>query len=331
MEMFKKKVFFTWCLLALGVFWTPALGPAPAAAAFPEKPITLICPWPPGGSSDLIVRTIAKLAPKYFPKPVVVINRAGANGVVATTENVRTSADGYTILIGTSGLFTATPLSQKNLGYKQDDFEFLAGMTNEPMIFTVPTSAPYKSLNELIKTAKEKDLVIRYSNSGLGGIPQLCAAQLFRLARVKSQPVPFKGGGPAVTAILGAHVDVGVSHPGEALPHIQAGKLRGLGISSLRRFPGLPDVPTLAERGYDIDIGVKKYIFAPKGLPNDVRKYLADNLGKIIREEEFRTTMTNMAILYEPMTGKEVVDYLNGQYPIMKKLIEETSALEKKD
>jgi tripartite-type tricarboxylate transporter receptor subunit TctC len=331
MEIVKKKTLCALCLLVLGIVWTPAWGPVPVAAAFPEKPITLICPWPPGGSSDLIVRTLAKLAPKYIFKPVVVVNRAGANGVVATTENVRTPADGYTILIGTSGLFTATPLSQKNLGYKQDDFEFLVGMTNEPMIFTVPTSSAYKSLNELIKTAKERDLVIRYSNSGLGGIPQLCAAQLFRLARVKSQPVPFKGGGPAVTAILGAHVDVGVSHPGEAQPHIQAGKLRGLAISSLKRFPGLPEVPTLAERGYDIDIGVKKYIFAPRGLPGDVRKYLADSLGKIIHEEEFRSAMTNMAILYEPMTGREVVDYLNAQYPIMKKLIEETTALEKKD
>ncbi len=329
MAIIPRRMGMVFCVLGMAGLGAVMASPLPAAAAFPEKAITLICPWPPGGSSDLIVRTVAKIASKYIPKAVVVVNRAGANGVVATTENVRTTPDGYTILIGTSGLFTATPLSQKNLGYKQEDFEFLVGMTNEPMIFTVPVTAPYKNLNELIKTAKEKGLTIRYSNSGLGGIPQLCGAQLFKYAGVKSQAVPFKGGGPSVTAILGGHVDVGVSHPGEALSFIQAGKLRGLGISSLQRFSGLSDVPTLKERGYDIDIGVKKYIFCPKGLPGDVRKYLVDNLTKIIHEEEFKKTMTNTAILFEPLTGKEVADYLNAQYPIMKKLIEEMAKTEK--
>ncbi len=300
------------------------------AAGFPEKTITLVCPWPPGGSSDMIARSVSKVGVKYIPKPIVVVNHAGGNGVVATTENVRTPADGYTIIFGTTGLFTSTILTQKKVGYKQDDFEFLLGMTDEPMVISVHPSSPYKSLNDMIRAFKEKDQVIRYSNSGLGGIPQLCGAHLFRFAGVKSQPIPFKGGAPAITAILGAHVDVGIAHPGEVISHVKAGKLRVLAISSPNRYSEMPDVPTFKELGYTFDVGVRKYLFAPKGLPADVRKYLVDNLTKVVYDEEFKNPLASMSIMWAPMTGKEVVDHLNAQYDIMKKLIEELET-QKKD
>jgi len=297
-----------------------------AEGAFPEKTITLVCPWPPGGSTDLITRAISKVAVKYIPRPIVVVNKPGGNGVVATTEMVRVPADGYTISAGTTGLFTSTILVQKKVGYKQDDFEFLAGMTDEPMVITVHPSSPHRSLNELIRAFKEKDQVIRYSNSGLGGIPQLCGAYLFQFARVKSQPIPFKGGGPAMTAILGAHVDVGIAHPGEALPHMKAGKLRALAISSPNRFSEMPDVPAFKELGYTFDVGVRKYLLAPKGLSEDVRKYLVENLTKVIQDEEFKKIMISMAIMWAPMSAKEIVEHLNTQYTIMKKIIEELEA-----
>ena len=300
-----------------------------AQAAFPEKTITLICPWPPGGSTDLITRTIAKVGAKYISKPIIVVNKPGGNGVVATTEMARVPADGYSICAGTTGLFTSTILVQKKVGYKQDDFEFLASMTDEPMVITVHPSSPYKSLNELIRTFKENGQVIRYSNSGLGGIPQLCGAHLFNFAKVKSQAIPFKGGGPAMIAILGGHVDVGIAHPGEALPHVMAEKLRVLAISSPKRFSEMPDVPAFQELGYTFDVGVRKYLFAPKGLPPDARQYLVDNLTKVIYDEEFKKAITSMAIMWAPMTGKEVVDHLNIQYSIMKKLIEELEAQKK--
>jgi tripartite-type tricarboxylate transporter receptor subunit TctC len=126
-----------------------------------------------------------------------------------------------------------------------------------------------------------------------------------------------------MTAILGGHVDVGIAHPGEALPHAKADKLRVLAISSPNRFSEMPEVPTFKEQGYTFDVGVRKYLFAPKGLPSDVRRYLADNLTKIINDEEFKKTVTSMAIMWAPMNGKEIVDHLNTQFTIMKKIIEE--------
>jgi tripartite-type tricarboxylate transporter receptor subunit TctC len=126
-----------------------------------------------------------------------------------------------------------------------------------------------------------------------------------------------------MTAILGGHVDVGIAHPGEALPHVKAGKLRVLAISSPGRFSEMPDVPTFKESGYTFDVGVRKYIFAPQGLPAGVRKVLVDNLTKVIYDDEFKKPITSMAIMWAPLTGKELVDHLNTQYTIMKKLIGE--------
>ncbi len=299
--------------------------PAPASAAFPEKEITLICPWPPGGSSDMLSRAIAQAMKSSLPKPVVVVNRDGANGMIATAETVRTKPDGYTLTQGASGLFLTQPFVQKKLEYRQDDFDFLIGLTNEPILLTVNAGSPYQTLEEMIKGFKEKNQVVRYSNSGMGGFPQLCPAYLFNLAGVKSQPIPFKGGAPALAAILGGHVDACASHPGEAFPHIKAGKLRALAVSSLKRFPALPDVPTLKEKGYDIDMGVKKFIFAPKGLPEDARKTLVESLQKASEDPGFKKTMADIHLMLEPMTGQEVVAYFNAQAPIMKKLIEDIS------
>jgi tripartite-type tricarboxylate transporter receptor subunit TctC len=294
-----------------------------AADTFPAKEISFICPWPPGGSSDLLVRAIAQSANKILPKPLVVVNQDGANGIVATTRAAKATADGYTLVQGASGLFLTQPYVQKSLGYKQDDFDFLIGFTNEPILLSVHSSSPYATLEKLLDGAKKDDKVISYGNSGMGGFPQLALAHLFQLAGVKSQPVPFKGSAPAVTAILGGHVDALASHPGEALPHIKAGTLRPLAVSSPTRFPDLPNVPTMKEKGFNIDMGVRKFIFAPKGLPKEIRATLVEVLQKVLKDPSFLKSMADINLMVDPMTGKQVLEYLNTQGPIMKKLLEE--------
>ncbi len=294
-----------------------------AQTKFPEREITLICPWPPGGSSDLLARAIAQAANKHLSKPIVVVNRDGANGMVATTELAKAKPDGYTIALGVSGLFTNQPYVQKSLGYKQDDFDFLMGFTNEPILLTVNADSPYKTLEEFLAAAKKNGTTVKFSNSGMGGFPQLCLTHLFELAGVKSQAVPFKGGAPSLAALLGGHVDAAASHPGEAIPHIKAGKLRPLAVSSVSRFAALPDVPTLKEKGFNIDMGVKKYIFAPKGLPQDVREKLIDVLKKVHADPEFKKYMADVHLMVEPLTDKQIVEYFNTQGPVMKKLLTE--------
>jgi tripartite-type tricarboxylate transporter receptor subunit TctC len=298
-------------------------GGTATAAAFPEKEITLICPWPAGGSSDLITRSISQGMAKHLPKATIVVNRDGANGVIATTETRTAKPDGYTIILGTTGLFTIQPLTQKNLGYKMEDFDFLIGLTNEPILLVVHADSPYKTVEDLIQGAKKENRIIRFSNSGLIGLPSMAGSYFFQKAGVKSQPIPFKGGAPALTAMLGKHVDAHVNHPGDCMPHIKSGTLRPLVISAPQRFFSLPDVPTMKERGYDIDIGVRKFIFAPKGIPADIEKTLVGSLQKASEEASFKKAMSDAYLMLEPMTGGQVRQHLLDTLPIVKKLVDE--------
>lgn len=315
-----RKILPILLLACLAVSFTGVSG-ARAASTFPTKEITLICPWPPGGSSDLIVRAIAQSANKFLPKPMVVINRDGANGMVATTEMATTKADGYTISLGTSGLFLAQPFTQKKLGYKQDDFDLLMGFTNEPIVLLVHTNSPYKTLEDLITDRKASGQQLTYANSGIGGFPQLALGHLFQLAGINSQPVPFKGGAPAITALLGEHVDALAAHPGEALPHVKAGTMRPLAISSLTRFPDMPDVPTMQERGFNINFGVKKFVFAPKGLDPEVRAFLVDTLNRVHADPDFKRQMADAALMIDHLSTQELLDYFAEQTPIMRELL----------
>ncbi len=324
--MKKAKIALPGGSLMLGVvsllLWALFAG-GTAAAAFPEKEITLICPWPAGGSSDLITRSISQAMGKHLPKATIVVNRDGANGVIATTETRTAKADGYTLIQGTTGLFTIQPLTQKNLGYKMEDFDFLIGLTNEPILLLVHADSPYKTVEDLIQDAKKENKIIRFSNSGLIGLPSMAGSYFFQKAGVKSQPIPFKGGAPALTAILGKHVDAHVNHPGDCMPHIKSGALRPLVISAPQRFFSLPDVPTMKEKGYDIDIGVRKFIFAPKGIPADVQKLLAASLQKASEEASFKKAMADAYLMLEPMTGDQVRKHLLDTLPVVQKLMDE--------
>ena len=161
-----QRIRWNYFIWALAMGFMALSGWNTAEAAFPEREITLICPWPAGGSSDLICRTIAQAAAKHLPKPMIVVNRDGANGVVATTEARTARPDGYTLLQGTSGLFITQPLTQKNLGYHLDDFDILIGVTNEPILLLVHADSPYKTVNDFIAGARKENAVIRFANSG---------------------------------------------------------------------------------------------------------------------------------------------------------------------
>lgn len=290
---------------------------------FPTKEISLICGYAPGGSSDLIDRALVQSMSKSLSKPVVVVNRDGANGTVSLAEVAKAKADGYTLVHGVSGHFLTEPLINKGVRYKQEDFDLLMNLTTEPILLTVSADSPYKTWDELVKASKEKNIVMRYSTSGMGSLVQLSAAHIFEQGGIKAQPVPFKGGAPAVAAILGGHVEVGTSHPAEVLPHIKAGKLIPIIISSSTRFSELPDTPTMKEKGFNVDLGVKKFIMAPKGLPADVKQALTESIHKAVSDAEFKKKMDDLHIMLDVMDGKQLENYINTQKPIIKKLVDD--------
>ena len=231
---------------------------------------------------------------------------------------------------GVSGHFLTEPVINKGVRYKQDDFEFLMNMTTEPIVLTVSANSPYKTWDDLVKASKEKGVVFRYSTAGLGSLIQLSAAYMFQQGGINAQPVPFKGNAPAVTAILGEHVEIGTSHPAEVLPHIKSGKLIPIIISSSTRFSELPDTPTMKEKGFDVDLGVKKFIMAPKGLAPEVKQTLTDAMRKAIDDPEFKKKMADLHIMIEYMDAKQLENYINNQKPIIQKLINDLKKDEEK-
>jgi tripartite-type tricarboxylate transporter receptor subunit TctC len=214
--------------------------------------------------------------------------------------------------------------------YQISNFDFLIGVSNEPVLLTVRADSPDKTLEDLVKRAKAEGKVIRYGNSGMGTVPYLCLAYLFQLSGVKSQPVPYKSNTPALAALMGGHLDVSAAHPGEAIPQIKAGKIRALAISSTKRFDSLPDVPTMQELGYQIDMGVKKFVMVPKGMPTDVRAILLKAFEQAAADQEFVKAMQDIYLMLEPMNGAQVAEYLNKEAPLMKKLIAEIPASDTK-
>lgn len=296
---------------------------------YPEKEITLVCPWSAGGSSDLLARAIARSANNKMEKPIIVVNRDGAGGGIATVEVAQTKPDGYTIAVGASGLFTTQPFLKK-VNYKIDDFDFLLGISDEPILLTVRADSPYKSLEDLFQRAKAEKLVIKYGNSGMGTVPHLNLAYLFKMANIQSQPVPFKSNTQAIASLMGGHIDVSAAHPGEAIPQIKAGKIRALAISSVKRFNALPDVPTMQEKGYKIDMGVRKFIMVPKGVPAEIKVALTQILERAIADPEFVKAMSDIHLVLEPMKGLAVLDYLKKEAPIMQQLVSDMQISEAK-
>ena len=290
---------------------------------FPKKDINLICGYAPGGTSDLIDRALAQSMNKSLSSKVVIVNRDGANGVVSLADAAKAKPDGYTLVHGVSGHFLTEPIMNKDIRYKQEDFELLINMTTEPIVLTVNANSPYKTWDELVKAAKEKNTVFRYGTSGIGSLMQLSAAHMFQLSGIKAQAIPFKGNAAAVIAILGEQVEIITSHPAEVLPHIQSGKLIPIVISSATRFSELQNTPTMKEKGFDVDLGVKKFIMAPKGLAPEVKQVLTDSLQKAVADPEFKKKMEDLHIMVDVMDGNQLETYINKQKPIIQKLIED--------
>lgn len=330
MIIMRLKMLLLVCIATVAAFFISACGMtgqdnAKQQPKYPEKEITLVVPWSAGGSSDLLARALTRAANKTIGKPIIVVNREGAGGGIATSEVAQSKPDGYTVAIGASGLFTTQPFLKK-VNYQISDFDFLIGISDEPVLLTVRADSPDKTLADFIKRAKAEGKVVKYGNSGMGTVPHLCLAYLFQLAEVNSQPVPYKSNTPALAALMGGHIDVSAAHPGEAIPQIKAGKIRALAISSTKRFDSLPDVPTMQELGYKIDMGVKKFVMVPKGMPAGTRTVLVNTFEQAAADPEFVKAMKDIYLALDPMDGAQVAAYLNREAPLMKKLIAEIPA-----
>jgi tripartite-type tricarboxylate transporter receptor subunit TctC len=259
-----------------------------AADAYPNKPVRLIIPFPPGGGTDILGRPIAQKLGEKWGQPVTIDNRAGAGGNIGTEAAARAPADGYTLVLGTVGTHAINQSLYTNLSYDAArDFAAITMVANTPNVVVVHPSVPANSIRELIALLKAKPGTINYASPGNGTPPHLAAEIFKNMAGVQITHVPYKGSGPAMTDLLGGQVQMMIANAPVIIPYIKSGKLRGLASTSARRPAMLRDLPTLAESGlpgYEADTWYG--LFTAAGTPKAVVAKINADVVEILKSPE---------------------------------------------
>ena len=264
------------------------------AQPFPAKEVQIIIPYAPGGATDLVFRALAASAQKYLGKAVVVVNRAGGGGAVGFNEVAQARPDGYT-LVSIITPVTILP-HQVKTAFTYQSFEPIINVVQDPAMLQVRADAPWKTLDEFLGYARSNPGMITVGNSGAGGGVHLIALAFEKAAGVKLNHIPFAGGGPSVTALLGGHVHAVSVSPPEGIAHVKAGKLRIMALFSESRMADFPAVPTVREQGIDFAMGQWRGLAAPKGTPPEVIRILHDAFKKGMEDPAFVKNATDMSV-----------------------------------
>ena len=275
--------------------------PAQAQQAYPAKPVRLIIPFPPGGSNDVVGRMFGQQLGDRLTQSVLIDNRGGAGSTIGTDAAAKSPADGYTLLL-VSIAYSFSPAMYKSLPYDPDKaFTPVAPIGAGPAVLVVHPGVPIRTVKELIAHAQARPGALRIASAGIGSFQHL-AGELFRLqGKAELLHVPYKGGGPAMTDVLGGHAEVMMGSLIQTIPHIRSGKLRALGVSGMKRNPALADVPTIAEAALpDYDASNWWGVVAPAGTPQPVITRLHNEITAIVSSPETRKRLENEGA--EPLT-----------------------------
>ena len=268
-----------------------------AQESYPTRAITMIVPFPPGGVADTTARPTAAALEKVLKQPVAVQNRPGAGGAVGNAAVANAKPDGYTIVMALSSISVipaADQLFDRKPAYSLDQFAPIALISADPVILTVHPSLPAKSVKELVQLARTRPGQLSFSSSGIYGALHMPMEMFQHAAKIRMRHVPTTGGGPAITTLLGGHVDLTAGGPAAISPHVKAGKLRPLASWGSKRHEHFPDVPTLKESGYDVEYLIWAGMFAPKATPEPVLKTLREATRKAVDDPDFKATMTKL-------------------------------------
>lgn len=265
-----------------------------AYAEYPEKPITAIVPFPPGGSTDAIARAIGPKITQKLGQPFVVENRPGATGAIGAGMLKRAAPDGYTIMVASIGVYAVNPVLQKSLPYDPSkDFDLLTVAVRAPNVLVAPPSFAPNNVAELVAYLKKNPEKVTFASSGAGSSDHLTAALFWQQTKTNGIHVPYKGGAPAITDLLGGHADVSFQNINVVLNHIKAGKLKALAVTGDKRAAGLPQVPTLAEAGVNnVDVYSWQAVAAPRGLPASVKTKLHGAIVGALNDPELKAKLT---------------------------------------
>ncbi len=288
---------------------------ASVAQSYPEKPVRIIVPFSPGGGSDIVARAIAPTLSPALGQPVVVDNRPGADGAIGAAAVAKSPADGHTLLVGTTGPMVISPALKAKMPYETlRDFVPITQLITQPIALVIHPSLPVNTVAQFIALAKARPGELNYGSAGIGNGTHL-AAEIFRsITGVNIVHVPYKGTAPAVTDLVGGHVQLIFSSISVMLPQINAGKLKALAVGSERRMPMLPDVPTMAEAGVrGFDASSWYGLFAPAGTPKGAVTRLNEEVAKILRGAEIRDLLLSQGAQPVGNTPEEFAAHIKAE------------------
>ncbi len=308
--------------LSAAVFGTVVLaGCAGSKATYPEKPVTMIVPFPPGGGMDTSARAIVEAIKPHFPQPITIVNRGGASGTVGTAEVVQSKPDGYTIGWTSNTITTFQPY-RIDLPYKTPaDFRAVANLVIQPYFLGVNASSPWKTLQEFLAYAKANPGKLRVGVSGIGTANHFHLEILKEKAGVDVTVVPFEGDGPAATQLLGGHIEGHMSAPAALVGHAKAGTVRLLAFFGEERAQAWPEVPTAKELGYDTGFVCRYFMIVPKGTPDEAVSTLDQAFKKVTEDPAFRQFVVDNVYLISYLSPADLQKQLEADYKMFGELI----------
>lgn len=295
-----------------------------AAQAWPDKPITLVVPFPPGGSTDQVARAVSPIMTNALKQSVLIDNRPGATGTIGANSVSRAAPDGYTFLVTSLGPLVIVPHLMKKLPYDaENDFDPITVAVQSPNVLVVPENSPHKSVADVVAYQKANPGRMTFASAGNGSSDHLTAELFWQQTGTKGLHIPYKGGAPAHTDLIGGQVDASFQNVNSVVQYIKSGKMRALAVTSPKRSPVLPDVPTLAEAGVkNVEVASWQAIVAPKGLPPEILKQSNDVFVKALNDPKVREQFTSIGFEIVANSPEAFRTFQKQEYARWKQVIE---------
>ena len=297
-------------------------------ADYPDKPIRLVVPFPPGGGADNLARAIVPKAAQILGQPIVIDNKPGAGGNIGASEVARAAPDGYTLLQGTNGTHGINQALYAKTGFDPiKDFVPIARWTVIPAMLVIHPSLPANNVAELIAYLKANPGKVSFASAGNGTTSHLAGVRFAQLAGVDIQHIPFKGGGPALTGVLSGEVPLMIDLMVSVYPQVKAGKLKGLAVSTRQRVSTVPDVPTLDESGVTgFDLAASDGVYAPAGTPPAIVEKLNAAFRQALEDPQVRENLVSRGAFPMPGPSSALAEHVATEYPMWIKLVKDSGA-----
>jgi len=309
---------------ALILFVAPLL--VQSAHAFPDRPIKLIVSSPAGGPPDIMARLLSDRMAAVLGQPVVVENRpGGAGGTIGAKTVLTAEPDGHTLLMGSTSSLLIAPLIYKTAGYTSETFPPVAGLSESAEVLAVHPSVKANTVAELVKLAKSEPGTLTYGSAGIGTLPHIEGELLRARTGIDIRHIPYRGGGPALTGLLGGEIQIFFSALPQMLPYIRGGQLRGLAVTSEARSTLAPEIPTMVESGFDGFVTASiNFVVAPPNTPLPIRKQVSDAVARVLASDDLKQAFAKIGASARPASPDELAAHITRQQQAWGRIVEAT-------